>query len=234
MKTKAIILLMLACIGRQHAQETFRIECLSNASVIQAYPTTDEKGKPLELITAVKVVLNKKQCLPRGIPITLVSERKKEFLKPLLYRWDPAAKSWVKEQALTVLPGNKTRNFKTSVRCPGIYGVFDAVPPTETGLVLSVPSDAALRSVKIIQQEPAMSYYWEEQGGRELKIPFGALQFDAEIKIAWDEKGVRREGVFLAGALGDFNETLQPGQPRELKLKPGKTIEFHQQQFTSK
>lgn len=234
MKTKAIILLMLVCIGRPYAQEAFRIETLPNASVLQAYPTADEKGRPMELITAVKVVLHKKQCPPKGVPVTLVSESKKEFIKPLLYRWDPATKVWVKEQSLKVLSGKKVRHFVTSVRCPGIYGVFDAVPPAETGLLLSMPADAALRSVKIIQQSPAMSYYWEGQGVRELKIPFGALQFDAEITLTWEQKGTRREGVFLAGALGDFNEAPQPGQPRTLKLKPGKTIEFHSYQFTSK
>ena len=216
------------------AQNKFVVKSLQNAEVLSQYSTRDESGKTLELLAAVRVDLNQKECDSRGVPLLLKSNAKKEYARPALYCWNPIHRCWKKSSVLQKTIDNNKTIYNTMVYCPGVYAFLDAPVSVEKRVIVALPSKCTIKNVRLIQQSPAYSAFEEGKGSNELELSFGPLQFDAVIEVTWDEAGSTKTAKYLCGALTRIDETPTAGEPRRLEIKPGKTIEFQSALFTNK
>jgi hypothetical protein len=233
MKNELMLLLFIFGGKAINAQNNFEVKSIPNAELLEQYPTCDESGKALELLSAVQVNLHQKECDPKGIPLHLKSADKREYTRPALYCWNPVLQHWKKAETLQKSKVGELAVFSSTIRCPGLYAFFDVGSAFEKGVLVSMPSKCAIRSVRIIQQTPAYSVFWEGKGTNELKLPFGPLQFDALLEISWEEAGNLKHAKYLCGALSRIDELPEAGTPRKLEIKPGKTIEFQSALFTN-
>ncbi|MFN5370358.1 MAG: hypothetical protein ACK5B6_02750 [Bacteroidia bacterium] len=233
MKTIALSLLMVLPGAMLHAQNYFEVKSLENSDVLNQYVTIDEAGNPLELLAALKVQINNKECDKQGVPLYLKSAEKKEYNRPKLYCWNPMARCWQKSVEVQKMAGKDGPMYSANVKCPGIYAFFDSgINTAEKGVIITMPTRCAIRSVRLIQQVPAFANYWEGKGTNELKLPFGPLQFDALLDISWEENGTLHQSKFLCGALTKVDAAPE-GQYRTLEIKPGKSVEFLSAHFTN-
>jgi hypothetical protein len=233
MKAILVIAALLLSGIMLKAQNKFAVKSLPNADVLNQYPTRDEKGNTLELLAAVQVALNQKECDANGIPLYLKCTDKKEYIRPALYCWNAMLRSWRKYETPQKSSQDGNVVYSALVRCPGVYAFLDAASQTEKGVLVSMPSKCSIRSIKLIQQSPAYSVLWEGNGTNEVKIPFGELQFDAVMELTWEEAGITKKASYLCGALTRVDEAVQAGEFRKLEIKPGKTVEFQSTLFTN-
>ena len=87
--------MLLALPGAMlNAQNHFEVKSLDKSDVLMHYTSVDESGNPIELLAALKVSVNQKECDARGVPLYIKSTEKKEYNRPKLYcaedvwRWD--------------------------------------------------------------------------------------------------------------------------------------------------
>ena len=232
---KSIVLSMLLALpgAMLNAQNHFEVKSLDKSDVLMHYTSVDESGNPIELLAALKVSVNQKQCDARGVPLYLKSTEKKEYNRPKLYCWNTMLRCWQKSVEVQKMSGVGTPVYSARVKCPGIYAFFDAgVNNAEKGVIISMPSRCSIRSVRLVQQAPAFANSWEGKGTNEVKLPFGPLQFDALLEISWEEEGKVHHSKFLCGVLTKV-DAAPDGQYRILEIKPGKSIEFQSTQFTN-
>lgn len=226
------MLMVLQC-AMLDAQNSFEVKSLDKSEVLKNYVTIDESGKPLELLAAVKVNLNTKACDTTGIPLYLKSAAKKEYKRPKLYCWNTLLRCWQNSSEVQKSTNSNEPIYAANVKCPGIYAFFDsAVHNDEKGVVVTMPPRCAIRSVRLVQQQPAFANFWEGKGSNEVKLPFGPLQFDALLDISWEENGTLHQSKFLCGALTKVDEAPKE-QFRTLEVKPGKSVEFLSAHFTN-
>jgi len=216
------------------AQNKFLVKSLQNTEVLSQYSTRDESGKTLELLAAVQVDLNQKECDSRGVPLLLKSNTKKEYSRPALYCWNPIHRCWKKSSVLEKTNDNNNTIYNAMVTCPGVYAFLDAPVSLEKRVIVALPSKCTIKNVRLIQQSPAYAVFGEGKGTNELELSFGPLQFDAVMEVTWEEAGSTKTAKYLCGALTRIDEAPNPGEPRRLEIKPGKTIEFQSALFTNK
>lgn len=233
MKTILIAIFWLLMRLSSSAQNKFEVKSLPNVDVVNQYSTRDERGNTLELLAAVQVSIHQKECDPAGIPLYLKGNNKREYTRPALYCWNSMLNCWKKIEAPQKINKDGMVIYSALVRCPGLYAYLDAASQTEKGVLVSMPSKCAVRSIRLIQQSPSYSAFWEGNGSNEVKIPFGPLQFDALLEITWEEAGIAKKAKYLCGALTSMDEVPQAGEYRKLVIKPGKTIEFQSTLFTN-
>jgi hypothetical protein len=110
MKTSLYLMLLIGCNALcQTPQLPFTFVELDLMETASKYTTCDENGKPMELISAMRIDINGRTCLDNGLPVFLPMEKIKEFKKPTWYRWDPSIKSWKKQ---TLPPRNSLRSMR--------------------------------------------------------------------------------------------------------------------------
>jgi hypothetical protein len=233
MKLYIMLLLGSLPLVLLQAQNKFELKSLNDREVLQRYATRDDAGNSLELITAIQVSLHQKECDTTGIPLYLKGDGKKEYTRPALYCWNSLSQRWTKSVGLTKSFEKGMAIYSAKVRCPGIYAFLDQHPVTEKGVQIVLPSKCAIRSVRLIQQEPACAIFWDGKGSHELKLPFGPLQFDAVLEISWEEGGTLKQASYLCGAITRIEETPESGTFRKLEIKPEKSQEFQSSLFTT-
>jgi len=232
---KSFVLSMLLALpgAMLNAQNQVEVKSLENSDVLMQYACVDEAGNPIELLAALKVSVNQKECDVHGVPLYLKSTEKKEYKRPKLYCWNTVLRCWQKSVEVQKSSAMGNPVYTAKVKCPGIYAFFDAgVNNAEKGVIISMPSRCSIRSVQLVQQAPAYSTFWEGKGTNEVKIPFGPLQYDALLDIRWEEDGTLHQSKFLCGVLTKV-DAAPDGQYRILEIKPGKSIEFQSTQFTN-
>jgi hypothetical protein len=216
------------------AQNKFVVKSLQNTEVLSQYSTRDESGNTLELLAAIQVSLNQKECDSKGVPLLLQSIDKKEYSRPALYCWNPILRCWKKNSGLQKTIDNNRTVYNAMVYCPGVYAFLDAPVSVEKRLLIALPSKCTIKNVSIIQQSPAYSVFGEGKGSNKLELPFGPLQFDAVMEVTWEEAGMKKTAAYLCGTLTHIEDAPEAGEPRRLDVKPGKTIEFQSALFTNK
>ena len=197
------------------------LDLLETAST---YTTCDENGKPMELISAMRIDINGRTCLDNGLPVFLPMEKSKEFKKPTWYRWDPSIKSWKKQ----TLPDNNSSadrktGFNVILKCPGVYAFFDTGTIGENNIEFKTPNKMDVVKFKITQEAPFICMEVKRKKDGEFPvIPFGELKFDAKITITYLEKGAEKSIDMLAGAMYSFDDATEE-KVKTLHFRPGKT-----------
>jgi hypothetical protein len=234
MKTSALSMLIVLLSSILQAQNYFEIRSLEKSEVLNTYQTVDETGNAMELLAAIKVTVNHKECDKNGLPLYLKSEEKKEYNRPKLYCWNTMLRCWQKSVEVQRMSGTGPPIYVAKVKCPGIYAFFDSgvKNSSEKGVLVSMPTRCEIRSVRIIQQSPAYANSWVGNGTNEVKLSFGPLQFDAVLEVSWEENGKNNNAKFLCGGLTRL-ESINEGQYRLLEIKPGKSMEYQSTQFTN-
>jgi hypothetical protein len=234
MKLSCLIVLSILPSMVALAQNKFVVKSLQNSEALKQYSTIDESGNALELLSALVVSLNQKECDPKGIPLLLKSNEKKEYHRPALYCWNSMLKCWKKSAAVQKINDKGKVTYQATINCPGTYAFLDATGSLEKRVLVSLPSKSKIKKARIVQQSPAYSVAWEGKATNEIELPFGPLQFDAVLEITWEEAGVNKSANYLCGALTRIEEIPQAGEIRKLEVKPGKTVEYQSTLFTNK
>lgn len=234
MKFSCLIIISILPSMFALAQNKFVVKSLQNSEALKQYSTIDESGNALELLSALVVSLNQKECDPKGIPLLLKSNEKKEYNRPALYCWNSMLKCWKKSEAVQKINDNGKVTYQATVNCPGTYAFLDATGSSEKRVLVTLPSKSKIKKARIVQQSPAYSVAWEGKAANEIELPFGPLQFDAVLDITWEEAGVNKTASYLCGALTHIEDIPQAGEVRKLEVKPGKTIEHQSTLFTTK
>lgn len=188
------------------------------------YTTCDENGKPMELISAMRIDVNGRTCLDNGLPVFLPMEKSKEFNKPTWYRWDPSIKTWKKQILLDNYSStNGKSGFNVILKCPGIYAFFDTGNTITNKIKFKIPNKLDVVKFKITQETPFFCMEVKRKKDGEFPvIPFGELKFDAKITITYLEKGTEKSIDMLAGAMYSFDDATEK-KVKTLHYKPGKT-----------
>lgn len=208
----------------QDPQLPFTFTVLDLLETASTYTTCDDNGKPMELISALRIDINGRTCLDNGLPVFLQLEKVKEFKKPTWYRWEPAAKNWKKQevpQGYNSMEGKP--EFNVIIKCPGIYAFFEPIPVVQYKIEFKSPKKMNVVKYKITQEAPFICLEIKpKKDGEFPKIPLRTLKFDALITITYLEKGKEKSIDMLAGALYDFTQSAED-IIKTLQYKPGKT-----------
>jgi len=225
MKSSVLLLLLTGCNAFcQTPQLPFTFVELDLQETANTYTTCDESGKPMELISAMRIDINGRTCLENGLPVYLPMEKAKEFKKPTWFRWDPSAKTW-KKQTLPSnysLPDGKS-GFIVILNCPGIYAFFEPIQVSTNKIEFIAPKKMHVVKFKISQEAPFICLEVKSKKDGEFPIiPFGELKFDARITLTYLEKGKEKTIEMLAGAMNDL-ENASEKNVKTLQYKPNKT-----------
>jgi len=225
MKSNVLLMLLIGSNAFcQTPQLPFTFEELDLLETANTYTTCDESGKPMELISAMRIEINGRTCLENGLNVYLPMEKVKEFKKPTWYRWDPSVKTW-KKQTLPInyiSPDGKS-GFNVILKCPGIYAFFEPLQGSTNKIELIAPKKMHVVKLKICQEAPFICVEMKNKKDGEFPIiPFGELKFDARITITYLEKGKEKSIDMLAGAMYDF-ENASERNVKTLQYKPSKT-----------
>ena len=201
-----------------------RIECqkIAFGEFEKNFTTQDEKGEPMILVSAMRIVIHAKRCFDKGFTVNLPIERKKEFNQPGWYCWNPVKKCWIKDAVPVIVNQQYSgrSGFKVVVKCPGVYAFFDHPISTEKGLLIKPPGKSEIVNAQIIQSDPPMIVTLTPKLlGKEIKVPVCDLQYTAIVRLTLKENGKQRETEYLVGAVCDLSESPNAEGYREIRLK---------------
>lgn len=201
------------------------IRQLKVEDLTSAYPTVTKEGKVLCALSASELKVNSKRCLPVPVQFSFIAASEKRYRNIGWYKWNAADKYWEPAGKPKYVKANSLTegHYKVEVSCPGVYGFFVKPATRPKGLMVRVPFNCKIKSVRIVQDFPsAIVYHWKAKGKtRKAGLLLGDMRFDGEISLqVMDQNGreLSLEPVPL-GKFIDFSKPFGRGDYRKLNIR---------------
>jgi len=218
MKTYPILLIALQAVGFLSAQNR-PFKTLSFEEATAGRHTMDEKGRSLQMITAVTVELDSLLCLESPQQVLCLQTEKGRNRTAALYRWDRPTQGWIKTSAnlRSKILGSHSY-FVFSVQCRGLYALMQE-PEVSGETTLELPRGFKADTLVWWQDNLRMSAcITPNPKTGKLSIPCGSVSTLARIEgTLIDARGRRYSLQTTAGLLR--RKALLPFLPEPLALK---------------
>jgi hypothetical protein len=218
MKTFAFFLCSLPIVGILSAQ-TLPYKTLTFEEATAGRHTMDEKGRPLQMITALNVDMDTLLCLDRPQQIFCPPTKKGRACVAALYRWDVPTDRWLKTSGnLRPTAMGSHSYYVFFVQCRGVYALMQE-PEVKGETVLNVPKGFKVEHLVWWQDNLQMAarIFPDAKTGK-WRIPCNSVSALARIEGTFtDARGQRYSLHTTAGMLR--RKALLPFLPEPLALK---------------